>query len=249
MRNLLLFFFLIFLGGAPCINGEELTGDEIIRRADKVMVGDTATFSNHMVVKRPGLEDVIARYQTSFMGRGEKVMLRMIYPPKQSGKDLLLIGDNMWQYVPNIERSVRVAGKQRFMGGDFNNADLLKVSLVRDYSGKLIRKDKIKKRTYYFLELIKKRPQATYDKVHYWVDVATFIPFREVYYTRSGKKMKTLQFLNVGKVDDRKVPRTLVMINALRPDHKTIINILKGEYNLNLNKSEFTRTYLERKRN
>jgi len=225
-----------------------LTGDEIIKLADEKMVGETARFLNQMIIKRPGMEDMIAKYETTFQGRGEKVLLRMLFPPEEAGKDLLLLDENMWQYIPKLERSMRVAGKQRFMGSDFDNADLLKVSLVNDYSGTFVGIEKIKGREYFFVKLEKKRPQATYDRVDYWVDREKHLPFREVYYTRSGKKIKTLQYLNVGLVGNRQVPKTLVMISELRPNNLTVVQILEGNYNLPVDPTWFTRAYLERKR-
>ncbi len=239
-------FFLVVCFGFPV---QALTGNEIIEKADKVMLGNTAKYVSVMVIKRPDVPDLVAKYHTYFNGRGEKVMVRMLYPPQNVGKDLLLVGENMWQYIPNIERSVRVAGTQRFMGGDFNNSDLLKVSLVKDYDGTLVDVVTIDKIKCYYLELSAKRSSATYDRVLYWVRTEGFYPYKEEYYTLSGKKMKTLVFSDIGKLHKLVRPRRLVMINALRPKHLTIVQITDAEYDIPINDSLFTRTYLERKRN
>ena len=232
----------------PLSAEEELTADEIVRRADQVMIGDCAKYDSIMVIKRPNVNDIKAKYRTYFKGRGKKVLVKILYPPERIGKDLLLIGDDMWQYIPNVDRSVRIAGTQRFMGGDFNNSDLLKVSLVDDYQAELIKTTVIEGAECYYLKLKAKSPSAIYDHVDYWVRTGSFIPYREQYITLSGKKMKSLTFSHIGKLGNRTRPRQLTMINSLRPTHRTIVTIVEAEYDKKLPDSIFTRTYLERKR-
>lgn len=231
-----------------CLTAEELSGDEIVRRADQVMIGDSAEYESIMTIQRPDVKDQMFKYRTYFRERGEKVLVRILYPPEEVGKDLLLLGDNMWQYIPDVEKSVRIAGTQRFMGGDFNNSDLLDVSLVGDYNAQLISVTEIEEQECYYLELKAKRSGATYDRIKYWVKTGSFIPFREEYITLSGKTMKTLTYSDVGRLGNRIRPRRLAMVNALRPDNRTIVEITKAEYDKKIPNSFFTRTYLERKR-
>lgn len=237
-----------YLTIAHSLKAEELTGDEIVRRADHVMIGDSAEYESVMVTQRPGKEDLVSKYITYFNERGKKVLVRIVYPPRELGKDLLLIGDNMWQNIPNIERSVRIAGSQRFMGSDFNNTDLLKVSLVNDYSATLIDTVEIEGVACYYLELKANKSGVTYDQVNYWVRSDDFIPFREEYVTISGKKMKTLTYSEVGPLGNRIRPQKLTMVNSLRPTHRTTVKIRKAEYDIKIPDTLFTRTYLERKR-
>lgn len=245
-----IFFFLIIISLGLPLSGEpeELTADEIVKRADKVMIGDSARYDCVMFIKRPKIEDSKVKYKIYFKERGRKVLVRILYPPEEVGKDLLLIDDNMWQYIPNVEKSVRIAGTQRFMGGEFNNSDLLKVSLVYDYQAELVKITEIDGVECYYLVLKAKRPSAIYDRVDYWVRTGSFIPYREEYITLSGKKMKSLTYSDIGKLDDRIRPKKLTMINSLRPTHRTIVDIIDADYDKKLSDSLFTRTYLERKR-
>ncbi len=248
--------FTLLLGGLSLLSlslisplfAEELTGNEIVRRADGVMIGNSARYSSVMIIKRPDVPDITIKYRTYFKERGKKVLVKILYPPEEVGKDLLLIGNNMWQFIPKVERSVRIAGTQRFMGGDFNNSDLLKISLVDDYDARLVRTREIKGIKCYYLELTAVTPDAVYDRVQYWVREGDFIPFREEYYTLSGKKMKTLLYSHIGILDNHTRPRLLTMINSLRPSHRTIVKIVHADYGRILPDSMFTRTYLDRKR-
>lgn len=249
MFKILNLISIVFFVMSPLVFAEQLTGDDIVKKADEMMIGSFAEYTSIMVIKRPEVKNVTVKYTTYFRGRGEKVLVRILYPSKEIGKDFLLVGDDMWQYIPNVDRSVRIAGTQRFMGGDFNNSDLLKVSLVNDYSAELIGIEKINVEECYFLKLKSKRIGATYDNVDYWVRTQDFIPFREEYFTLSGKKMKSLTYTDIGELGNRTRPRKLTMINSLRPEHRTYIKITEAEYEKELPNSIFTRTYLERKRN
>ncbi len=227
---------------------EGLSGDDIVRRADEVMIGESAEYENVMVIQRPDNDDLVSKYKTYFKERGQKVLVRILYPPREVNKDFLLIGDDMWQYIPNVERSIRIAGSQRFMGGEFNNTDLLKVSLVDDYNAKLIDIIEIEGIKCYYLELQAAKATTTYDRVNYWVRTEDFIPFREEYVTLSGKKMKSLTYSDIGPLGNRMRPRKLTMVNSLRPANRTTVNIINAKYDLKLPDTMFTRTYLERKR-
>ncbi len=238
----------ICIVNAVSLKAEELTGHEIVRRADQVMIGDSAKYESIMVIERPDRQDLVSKYITYFKERGHKVLVRILYPPREIGKDLLLIGDNMWQYIPNVERSIRIAGSQRFMGSDFNNTDLLKVSLVEDYRASLIGIVEIEGIACYYLQLQASKANTTYDRVNYWVRTDGFIPYREEYVTLSGKKMKSLTYSDIGKLGNRIRPKKLTMVNSLRPTHQTTVNILTAEYDQKLPNTLFTRTYLERKR-
>jgi len=248
--NTKIIYFSIFSLVLPTASNfaEELAGNEIVRRADAVMIGNSAEYESDMEIKRPEVKDYKAKYKTYFRERGRKVLVRILYPPEEINKDLLLIRHNMWQYIPNVERSVRIAGSQRFLGGDFNNRDLLEVSLVDDYQAKLIGITEIEGNRCYYLDLQAKRPGTTYDRVNYWVRTDGFIPFREEYLTLSGKKMKSLTYSDIGQLGNRIRPRKLIMINSLRPAHRTVVKILKAEYDKKIPNWMFTRTYLERKR-
>lgn len=223
-------------------------GNEIVKRVDRLMVGDSAEYDSVMLIKRPNLEDVEVRYKTYFKGRGKKVFVNLLYPPEQAGKNLLLVNNNIWQYVPNVGKAVRVAGSQRFMGGEFNNADLVKISFVDDYEATLVGIREVDGERCYFLKLKAKRPDVTYEEINYWVRVDNLLPLQEEYVTSSGKKLKTLIFSDVGPLGTLVRPRRLTMVSALRPEHQTMVFLSNAIYDKHIPNYLFSRAYLEAKK-
>jgi hypothetical protein len=96
----------------------------------------------------------------------------------------------MWNYLPNLKRSLRVSPKQEFHGGDFSNADVLRVNLADDYTP--ARKEGAPRGTW-LLELTAKSDQVAYAKIRYWIRKRDFMPLRQDFYTSSGKLVRRLE--------------------------------------------------------
>jgi hypothetical protein len=67
--------------------------------------------------------------------RGEEEVLVLIEaPPREAGTATLRVGNNLWNYLPKIARTIRVppaAMLGSWMGTDFTNDDLVKESSLR----------------------------------------------------------------------------------------------------------------------
>ena len=46
----------------------------------------------------------------------------------------LRLGDNMWLYIPNVGKPMRITSLQSVMGGVFNNADILRLDYATEYT-------------------------------------------------------------------------------------------------------------------
>src|SRR5512143_652245 len=67
--------------------------------------------------------------------RGEEEALVVIEaPPREAGAATLRVGENLWNYLPRIARTIRVPPSMMlgsWMGTDFTNDDLVKESSLR----------------------------------------------------------------------------------------------------------------------
>ena len=59
-------------------------------------------------------------------------------PASVKGQEILRLGDNSWVYLPNLKRATRIANRDSFQGGDFNNADVLRVNYTVDYDAVIV---------------------------------------------------------------------------------------------------------------
>jgi len=193
-----------------------------IRRYDAVMAPPSYEATSKMSAWR---EDGTSRtyVMTVHKSGDDKVRLSFSAPKSAVGQEMLRQGDNLWVYMPSLKRAVRLASRESFMGGDFNNADVLRVHWQSDYEGKVVAQadGKIE------LELKAKVPDASWDRIRLWmsdVDAAASMPVRAEFYAASGKLLRTLEFADVrafGKDKSTARPARLIMGNALVPARKS----------------------------
>jgi len=74
----------------------------------------------------------------AWMNRPEKTLIRIHAPKKEAGIGSLRIGDAMWNYLPKVDRTIKIPPSmmlQPWMGSNFSNDDLVKESsFVDDYT-------------------------------------------------------------------------------------------------------------------
>ena len=151
-------------------------------------------------------------YKMRLLKFGEdKTRLWFEDPASVRGQEILRQGDNLWVYLPNLKRAVRMASRDSFQGGDFNNADVLRVNYVADYSVVFAPEPG----EAWVLDLQAKNPDAAYDKIRLWIDKKSELPLRGEYYTQSGKLLRTAEFSEVRTFGDIVRPAKILMKNML----------------------------------
>jgi outer membrane lipoprotein-sorting protein len=126
----------------------------------------------------------------------DKLRATFLEPAAAKGQEMLRNGDNLWLYMPNLKRAVRVASRDQFMGGDFNNADVLRANYAADYDGTV--KEDAAKPDQWLLEMKAKTPDSAYDSIKLWVLKSPLgVPVRGEYYTSSGKMLRSADFSEV----------------------------------------------------
>ena len=109
------------------------------------------------------------------------------------GEYLLMVDDDMWIYMPNTRKPIRITPLQRLMG-NASNGDVARTRYAEDYSAKLIKEESVNGVPCYVLELNAKRDGATYKKIDYWVEKETKRPKKAEMYLLSGKHFKSITF-------------------------------------------------------
>lgn len=190
----------------------EPTAAELLALYDKAMGPESYDAVASMVAHR---DDGSTRsYKMRMLKKGdENFRLYFLEPASSRGQEILRKGDNAWLYMPNIKRSVRMANRDSFQGGDFNNADVMRVNYTADYTAKLVA-DSGDEATW-LLELTAKTPDASYDRVLLWMARADSMPVKGEYYSASGKMLRSAVFTDVRDFGGVKRPVKVVMHNRL----------------------------------
>lgn len=192
--------------------GAEPTAPEVLTRVDTILSPPEfeakVTFISH---KAQG--DVHTYSMRLLKKDSDKFRLWFTGPPDDVGQEVLRVADDMWSYMPNIKRALKISTKQDFQGGDFANSDVLRVELMRDYT------PTIKESTpeQWVLELIAKNDEVTYAKIKLWVRKKDDQPTQFEYYTGAGKLVRKMELLDLKTYGKLVRPAKWVMHNMLEP--------------------------------
>jgi outer membrane lipoprotein-sorting protein len=220
--------------------------ETILRQADRAVLGENATYTLRMTVTRPGKPERVV--EMNGWKKGDDLgLVRYTAPPKERGTAYLRNGKSTWLFLPSAEKVVRVGARQNFGGGDFSNADIFRLSLVRDYTPTLAGEEPMDGVPCYKLELKAKDKTVAYDRVVYWVRRdGTFFPVRADYYTISGRRLKWLTLSEPKTLGTRARPSLLVMESALEQGARTSLRFLGIQDEPKLDDRLFTPSALEK---
>ena len=260
--RLLVLFCLIMLT-APVL---AITGDDIINKVDVNMTYLTGRFESEMVIHVR--DQVRTKKMISYAEGRDTSFTEFIYPPRDKGVKYLKIEDNMWMYLPSVDKIIKIAGhmlRQSMMGSDFSYEDALEsTKLLEKYDVDLATEEVIyvsfrkgteevvKRRPCYVLDLTAKVKEVTYYKRKVWVDKEVFIPVKEELFAKSGKKLKVMIMGNVasfrlrGRGRIRYYPMYVGMRNLLHKDSLTEMLITKAEFDVRIPKDTFTQRNLKK---
>ena len=120
----------------------------------------------------------------------DKIASLFLSPASEKGRATLRLGDNMWLYIPNVGKPIRITSLQSVVGGVFNNADIMRL----DYNVEYNVQNAVDEKNEYVFDLKAKTATVAYDKLKMWVDKKTVVPTKIECYAATGLLIKTLYF-------------------------------------------------------
>lgn len=225
------------------------SGLEIIERVDNNTTVKTAHYRARMLISLQG-KTREKEFQGYALGK-EFTYMEFIAPARDKGTRFLKINDEIWIFIPSIEKSTKIAGhmlRQNMMGSDFSYDDVAENRKLQDlYNVDFIGIDTIDDREFYQLELTAKVPEVNYYFRKMWVAKESYIPVKVELYAKSGKLLKEMAVIDFKKIGKRNYPTRVKMINKLRQDTYTELIIEDIEIDIQIPEKIFTKAYLERK--
>jgi hypothetical protein len=237
------FIFLMNAGFQQIISAQELTAKDIVKKADDKGRGLTSQGTMTLTIVRPDWKRSISLKSWS---RGtEYSLIYITAPAKEKGQVFLKRQNDMWNWVPSIERMIKIPPSmmmQSWMGSDFTNDDLVKESsVVVDYTQKLLGREKVRDMECYKIELIP-LPDApvTWGKVISWITVNGFNQWKAEYYDEDMSLVNLMNAYNIKKMGDREIPSRLEIEPVNKKGNKTILEINTSLFNQPISESFFS---------
>ena len=173
-----------------------------------------------------------ARFERSMRmkawSKGEETsLIRIEAPAKEAGVTTLKVGENIWNYLPRVDRTMKVpAGMMSgsWMGSHFSNDDLVKESRMADD----------------FTFEITERPDdsgggrwlvvctAKHDAAVVWGKVVVTVrpdrlPDNIAYFDEKGVLIRTMKFTDIREIGGKQAPARMILVPEDKPGEFTEI--------------------------
>lgn len=169
-----------------------LDGAALLRQVDRNLEPESYEMYRKLINVEPdGTKKEFILYSVK-KGR-DKVAALFLAPASDKGRATLRQGDNMWLYIPNVGKPVRITSLQSVTGGIFNNADILRVDYAEEYDVAAAEEQP----DAHLLTLKAKSGSVAYDKLVMRVDKKLALPLQIEAYAASGLLVKTLRFKDI----------------------------------------------------
>lgn len=178
-------------------------GQDILGQVDRVRnPGHAFRVKSTLVEYRQGrpqdqvVLDILAKPSPST--RQLRNLARYLAPARDKNKLFLMDGGSMWFYDPASSASVRISPQQRLLG-QASNGDVLAANFSQDYDATYIADETIKDADRnltdtWRLQLIRKAPGATYNKIDCWIQKSTFYMIKGRFFADSGRELKSIYY-------------------------------------------------------
>jgi hypothetical protein len=180
----------------------------------------------------------------------ERVLVVVEAPPREAGTATLRDGQNLWNWLPRIARTIRVPPSMMlgsWMGTDFTNDDLVKESsLHRDFEARVGRRSR--EPPGWWLDLAVK-PGA----VGRWARIEILVgddglPVEERHFDRKGRLARTMRFDEVRALGGRRIPTRVVLVPEGLEGQRTELRYLEVQFDADVPEDTFSLSRLERSR-
>lgn len=229
-----------------------MSATEILEKVDDLWRGESSYAEMTMDVRTEHYERSM-KLKAWSLGK-EHSLFVITYPPKDRGVATLKTGQDIWNFLPRVNRVIRVPTSMmmaNWMGSHFTNDDLVKESrLSEDYESEVtfegVRDGE--EMAIYDITLIPK-PDApvVWGRIVITVIQEELLPLIGLYYDEDGILVRTMLFSDVKVMAGRKVPAVMTLIPEDKPEERTVITYGALELGLDLEEDFFSRQTLTRK--
>ncbi len=200
------------------------TASEIVTKSDQQMRGESSYSVATMNIIRP--EWTRSMSMKSWTKQRDFSLVLVTDPAKDRGMVSLKRYREMWNWVPAIERVIKIAPSmlsQSWMGSDFTNDDLInQSSIVVDYRHKMVHDEIFDGEATYVIDAIAK-PDApvVWSRVRLWISKKNYLQRKVEFYDEFEELINTMQTFDVRKMGGRLLATRMEMIPADKPGYKT----------------------------
>ncbi len=181
----------------------------------------------------------------------EKSLMRIRSPKKEKGTATLMVGENVWNYLPKVKRVIKVPSSMMggsWMGSHFTNDDLVKQSrMADDFTFTKSFEGEREGRSLIEVTCTPKEDAAVvWGKVVVVVDEATCLPAQQLFYDEDLELARTMTFSEPKTFDTRTLPTLMRVVPTDKPKESTEVRYLEIHFDVDLPARTFSHRTLKR---
>ena len=241
-------FSLLLLACSP-VEAEELpTVESLLQGVDTNMTFETRMIRAEMTVVKPKRTKV---YEFLSYGRGvDEAATEFLAPSRDAGTKMLKKGDELWIYLPSVEKVQKMSGhmlRQGMMGSDVSYEDMMESSSWLDaYTAEVTGADMAEGRDCWLLEMKAKTDEVSYPTRKVWVDKEHLIPVKQELYAVSGVLLKTWLMTEPMEYEGRQYPTRMIIDDSLQEGSRTEMHFKEMDFSVDVEDEIFSMRWLER---
>lgn len=230
---------LVFISGAFAA---EPTLEELLRATDDAARGEQSVAVMRMEVQTSNYQRAM-KMQVWAKG-AERTLVKILEPAKDAGVATLKVDDNLWNYLPKVDRTMKVpAGMMSgaWMGSHFTNGDLVREDrLSEDFTCAFTAKPATDPAKNYVIECVPKPTAAVvWGKLvaHVRSDLA---PVKIDFFDEKAVLVRTISYGDVRTISGRITPMTMELTPHDNPGEYTRIVFESLDLDVQLSDDIFT---------
>lgn len=253
MKKIVAVLFLLSVLTLPCA-AAELTGAEILQKMDQAFQVSSSSIQMTMTIFNEGGQK--RERALDIYTKGRNVLVRFTAPSDVKGTGLLMLENkgetDMWLYLPTLGTARKVASHMQngnFMGTDFTYHDFSTFGGEKyqdQYNSVQVSSEVYDGKSCYLLDTAPAKKDSDYSRIRIWVNKENFVPLKLEFFDKKGKPLKVMTNGKIQEIGKHMVPTRIEMEN-LQLKTRTVLELVKVEYDQKIPDSTFTVRYLEKK--
>lgn len=242
------FLILFVLLAASAVAADVPRVEEVVRRLDDLYRTSASSGRVELTAKT---ETQARHLKMRIWSKGSDRSLIIIdEPAREAGTATLKVGNNLWNYLPRISRTIRIPPSMMlssWMGTDFTNDDLVKdTSYERDFHTRIVGRSLEPKG---WLGVMEVRPGVVgrWRRIEWVVNEEATLPVVARFFDRRGRLARTMSFSEVRVMGGRRIPTRVQLETVDQPGHLTELRYLEMKFDQKLPDNLFSLSQLERR--
>ncbi len=230
-------------------DGARREAEKLLEEIDDMFRGESSVATVRMEIRTERWERTL-RMRT-WSRSTDQSLVRILEPPRERGTATLRVEGDLWNYLPNVDRTVKVpAGMMSasWMGSHFTNDDLVQETRFSDdYDMRVTSRPDEEPEESWIIEMTPKpRAPVVWGKVITEVRAEDRLPTETRFYDERDRLMRTMSFHDIQEMGDRRIPTRIRLTPADKPNEYTEMIYEELSFDVDIPDATFTIEALRR---